>query len=111
MNVLLDECLPRRLTRELEDLVISTVRDQGWSGKKNGELLSLAEKEFDVFVTIDKNLPHQQSLPNYDLAILLIETPDNTLRTLRRAIPQVREALMMIRPRSIVRITVQPVNR
>ena len=107
MNVLLDECLPRGLKKELEDFSVRTVPEKGWSGKKNGELLTLAEKEFDVFITIDRNLPHQQALPNYDLVILLVDAPDNTVSTLRRAIPQIREALLAIVPRSIVHVSVQ----
>lgn len=53
MKVLLDECLPKKLKRELEGHTIITVPEQGWAGIKNGELLRLAEAEFDVFITID----------------------------------------------------------
>jgi len=49
-----------------------TVRERGWGGKKNGELLRVAELEFDVLVTLDRNMEHQQNLPGYDLAVVLI---------------------------------------
>ncbi len=57
MKVLLDECLPKKLKREISDgHTIVTVPEQGWASKKNGELLRLAASEFDVFITIDNNL-------------------------------------------------------
>ncbi|MBD2152362.1 DUF5615 family PIN-like protein [Pseudanabaena sp. FACHB-1277] len=63
MKVLLDECLPKKLKREISDgYTIVTVPEQGWASKKNGELLRLAASEFDVFITIDNNLSAQQNL-------------------------------------------------
>jgi len=69
MRLLLDECVPRRLKRELAEHDVLTVTENGWSGIKNGELLALAELEFDVFLTVDQSLSFQQQ-PN--------ETPSNT---------------------------------
>jgi predicted nuclease of predicted toxin-antitoxin system len=64
VKVLLDECAPRALKRVMESNrhTCVTVQDAGWAGKKNGELPDLAEREFDVFVTIDSRLRYQQSL-------------------------------------------------
>jgi hypothetical protein len=62
MKVLLDECVPRKLRRELPEHEVLTVMEQGWSGIKNGKLLALAAPEFDVFLTIDQNLKYQQNL-------------------------------------------------
>ena len=56
MKVLLDECVPRKLKREFAEYEVFTVTEQGWSGIKNGNLLALAESEFDVFLTVDQNL-------------------------------------------------------
>ena len=61
MHVLLDECLPRKLKAEIVGHEVSTVPEVGWAGKENGELLQLAAKDFDVFVTIDANIPAQQN--------------------------------------------------
>lgn len=49
-----------------------TVAEAGWSGKKNVELLALAEKEFDVLVTTDKVIPHQQNVPKLDLVLVAL---------------------------------------
>jgi len=60
MRLLLDECLPRTLKKEFRDYKIRTVPEMGWAGKKNGELLRLAEKQFDVFITLDQNLQYRK---------------------------------------------------
>jgi predicted nuclease of predicted toxin-antitoxin system len=52
MRVLVDECVPRRLKRHLPGHEVRTVPEVGWAGKKNGELLRLAAREFDAFVTV-----------------------------------------------------------
>ena len=56
MRVLVDECIDWRLAREIVGHEVKTARQMGWSTIKNGELLKLAEKEFQVFVTVDRNL-------------------------------------------------------
>ena len=63
MRVLLDEQLPRHLTRELRGHEVSTVQQKGWAGLKNGELLRrAADAGFEVFLTADRNLEFQQNL-------------------------------------------------
>jgi hypothetical protein len=63
MRILLDECVPRRLARELAGHDVRTVPEMGWSGKRNGELLQLmAGQGFEVFLTVDQNLRYQQNL-------------------------------------------------
>ncbi len=61
LRVLLDECLPRKLSALLEGEFVTTVPKRGWASKTNGELLALASPEFDVFVTHDENLEHRNS--------------------------------------------------
>lgn len=51
MQILLDECLPKKLKAEFMDHTVFTVQEKGWAGMKNGELLRRAEKGFDVWVT------------------------------------------------------------
>lgn len=73
MQVLLDEMLDRRLRRSLpEHIEVATVHERGWDSKKNGELLKLAEKEFNVMVTTDRGIPHQQDLSYFDLEVIVI---------------------------------------
>jgi hypothetical protein len=70
MKLLIDECLPRTLKRLLGDHECRTVQEMGWSGKKNGVLLSLAELEFDVLVTVDQGIEYEQNLANRRMAVL-----------------------------------------
>ncbi len=72
MRILLDECVDRRLAREFARFSVRTVVDMGWGGITNGELLNSAAAEFDVLVTVDRNLPFQQHLPHYSIAVVLI---------------------------------------
>src|SRR5689334_22011126 len=74
MKVLLDECVPKPLVKFLKDATISTAQDMGWASIKNGDLIALAEKEFDVFITSDQNLIYQQNLTHRNIAIILLPT-------------------------------------
>jgi hypothetical protein len=65
----------------------------GWAGLNNGELLTRAEKDFDVFITVDRNLSFQQNLPKFDLAVLVLRARTNRLRDLIPLVPKIVEAL------------------
>jgi hypothetical protein len=70
MKVLLDECVTKKLKPYLIDFDIFTVTEMGWSGVKNGKLMTLCvENNFDVLLTIDKNLIYQQNLDKYKVTI------------------------------------------
>ena len=49
MHILIDECLPKKLKRELQEHTVFTVQEKGWSSIENGDLLRIAEEEFDVW--------------------------------------------------------------
>ena len=79
MRVLLDECVPRALRKELHGHDVKTVAEAGWAGVKNGELLQLAANEFDVFLTIDRNLEYQQNFSGVVLAVVVVHAASNVL--------------------------------
>nr|WP_258040757.1 DUF5615 family PIN-like protein [Pseudanabaena sp. BC1403] len=83
MRILLDECIDRRFTREIVGYVVKTVPQMGWAGVKNGKLLALAVEEFDVFVTVDRNLSFQQNIPQFDIAVVVLQAPSNSLAALK----------------------------
>jgi len=93
VRVLLDECLPRRLKRELPGHDARTAPEMGWASKRNGELLRLAEREFDVFLTADRRLQHQQNLASFDVAVIVLIARSNRLDDLRPLMNAVRESL------------------
>ena len=83
LKILLDECLDRRLARDIPKHTVKTVPQMGWAGLTNGELLSKAQEEFDVFLTNDQNLSAQQNLSKYNIAILVLCPSSNRLQDLR----------------------------
>lgn len=89
MKLLLDECIDRKFARELVVYVVKTVPQMGWSGIKNGQLLTLAEAEFDVFITVDRNLSFQQNLPQFELAVIVLQASSNRLADLKPLAPKV----------------------
>ena len=93
MRLLLDECIDRRLAKDLEGHDVKTVPQVGWSGIKNGALLTLAEKEFDVFITVDRNLSFQQNLPNFNMAVIVLHAMSNRLADLKPLVPKILSTL------------------
>lgn len=89
MKILLDECIDRRLAREFIDYEVKTVPQMGWAGVKDGQLLLLAEAEFDVFITVDRNLSFQQNLSQFDVAVIVLQALSNRLADLKPLAPEV----------------------
>lgn len=95
MKLLLDENLPKRLKRDFSEHEIYTVRDRGWNGITNGELLRLMIGEsFEAFFTFDKNLQHQQNFRKYSIPVLVLNADENTYATLQKLVPAIKEVLM-----------------
>ena len=93
MRILLDECVDRRFARELPGHSVSTVPQMGWAAIKNGDLLALAEKEFDAFITIDRKLATQQDLTKFNVPVLLLRARTNRLEDIRPLAPAVLQKL------------------
>jgi hypothetical protein len=89
VNILLDECIDRRLARDLIGHAVKTAPQMGWAGITNGRLLALAEKEFEVFVTLDRNLSFQQNLPKFKIAVLVLSARSNRLADLQPLVPAI----------------------
>lgn len=94
MKVLVDECVDWRLSRDIVGHEVKTARQMGWSTIKNGELLALAAKDFDVFVTVDRNLSFQQNLSAFTIAVIVLRAASNRLADLQPLVP---ELLALIR--------------
>jgi len=84
MGVLLDECVPRALRNDLPGHEVKTVAELGWAGVKNGELLRRAAAEFDLLITVDRNLEYQQSFEGLSLAVIVVHASSNDITILRR---------------------------
>lgn len=103
MRILLDECIDRRLGKEIAGHEVITVPQAGWAGITNGDLLRLAQEQFDVFVTVDRNLSFQQNLPQFAIAVIVLRAPANRLKDLRPLLPQLQRMLPLV-PKGEVRV-------
>ncbi len=108
MRLLLDECVPARLSRALPSHQVSTVVQEGSSGIKNGQLLARAAGRFDALVTVDKNLPYQQNTSNLPLAVLVLDAPSNELPYLLRILPTLERDLASLEPCSYRMLRAEP---
>ena len=104
MRILLDECVPWPMHRLLTGHGCSTAQQHGWGGIKNGRLLQLAEKEFDLFITSDQNVRYQQNLAGKRIAILELST--NKLRRIEAAAALIQSAIASIRPSEFRRLEI-----
>ena len=98
MRVLLDECVDWRLSRDIGGHDVKTARQIGWSAIRNGELLALASAQFDVFVTVDRNLAFQQNLLSVSVAVIVLRARTNRLADLRPLVPQLLQAITSAAP-------------
>jgi len=105
MRVLLDECLPRRLSLELVDHTVTSFPQAGWAGMKNGELLSLIGGQFEAFVTVDQNLAAQQNTSDLPFGVVVLRAPSNNLAELKPLVPRLLTTLAALRPGEVVVIS------
>lgn len=106
MRILLDECVPRRLRRELPGHDVHTVTEMGWTGKKNGELLKLlAAQNFEVLLTVDQGIRHQQNLQAVGVSLMVLVAASNRIVDLAPLMPSALAQLVSINPGDIVEIT------
>ncbi len=98
MRVLLDESLPRDLARELHGHEVDTVPAIGWAGLKNGELLERASGRYNVFLTVDANLPYQQTLSRFAMGVVIVRAKTNRIDDLRPHVPAILTAIADVAP-------------
>ncbi|HEX5081722.1 MAG TPA: DUF5615 family PIN-like protein [Blastocatellia bacterium] len=107
MKLLLDECMPRRLKKLLAPHEAFTVEDAGYKGMKNGRLLRAASGNYDVLITVDRNIPNQQNFSTLNIALVIIYAKSNRYEDLIPFLPQILSFLTNISPGSVVRIESQ----
>ena len=100
MRLLLDECLPKDLALDLPGHVVKTVRQMNWLGIGNGQLLKLiaASGAFDVFVTVDKHLPHQNKVSELPFAVVVLRAKSNRLPDVSVFAPEILLRLPEFQP-------------
>ncbi|MEI7998279.1 MAG: DUF5615 family PIN-like protein [Candidatus Omnitrophota bacterium] len=93
LRILIDECLDRRLAKEISSFHVKTVPQMGWSGLMNGKLLTNAQAHFDVFITSDQNLSYQHNLDKYQIAVIVLCPIRNRMEDLKLLMPSLLKAL------------------
>lgn len=107
MRVLLDEMLPRKVSREIAgaEHEVLTIRQMGWAGVKNGELLRRATSAgFGVLVTLDRNMEHQQGAARAGIGIVLLIGASNRAADLQLLAPLLQRAIETLQPGEVIRI-------
>jgi hypothetical protein len=101
VRVFLDECIDWRLARDIVGHDVKTARQMSWTAIKNGELLALASEQFDVFVTVDRNLSFQQNLTSFSIAVVVLKAKTNRLADPRSLVPNVLAAIEHMLPGTV----------
>jgi hypothetical protein len=104
MKLLLDECVVHDLKRDLVGHEVATVVEAGFGGLENGELLRAATSEFDVLITVDRNIPFQQNIGSLQIAVLILLAQGTTYSDLKPLVPEVLASLGTIKPGELLRI-------
>jgi len=104
MRLLLDECVVRKLKRDLAGHDVSTVVEAGYGGLRNGVLLRAASENFDVLITVDRNIPFQENVGSLQIAVLRIMSRGITYADLKPLVPEVLAALSTIKPGELLRV-------
>jgi hypothetical protein len=102
MKVLFDQGAPAPLRTTLVPHHVSTSFEMGWAELKNGDLLEVAEREFDAFITTDKNLRYQQNLSARRWAILVL--PTTSWLEIQRHLDTVSAAVTALKPGDYVEL-------
>lgn len=111
MRVLLDENLPHDLAKVLTAHAVSSVQGLGWAGTKNGALLERAGRACDVFVTMDGNIEHQQSVSALSFGIVVIGAASNRMVDLLPVVPGLLQAIDAVQPGEVRRVGTSPKGR
>ncbi len=97
MRILLDECVPHRLRRDLAGHEVQTVTEMGWTSLDNGALLASASSQFDALITTDQRLSHQQNITNFAIAVVILVARRTKYEFLRPLVPDMLRALPELR--------------
>jgi hypothetical protein len=105
MKLLLDECVVRDLKKDLAEHEVSTVVEAGFGGLENGKLLRAADGNYDVFITVDRNLPFQQNIGSLQIAVLILISTGITYTDLKPLVPKILSQLSTSQPGNIYRVS------
>jgi predicted nuclease of predicted toxin-antitoxin system len=103
MKILLDECVTKKFKRHLSpDYDVKTVSEMGYQGLKNGNLLKTAIADgFDMLLTIDKNMAFQHKISNYNIILVVFDTPLSKVDNLVALLPNFNAQVVHFKKRQV----------
>jgi predicted nuclease of predicted toxin-antitoxin system len=104
VKVLFDHCVPKPLRSYIPEHEVRTAYQMGWAALKNGRLLDAAMEEFDVLITVDQNLSHQQNMRGRRIALIVLIALDNRVQSLLPLVPQLLASLATAEPGQVYRV-------
>ena len=105
MRILLDECLDPRVKQLFAGHEVATVCERSWGALEDGPLLTVAQEQFDVFVTNDRGIEFQQNIANLRIALVVLHVPKNQIADYRAIETKLRDALLSVRVGEVIHIT------
>jgi hypothetical protein len=87
---------------------VSTVTEAGWRGTKDSSLLGLAERGFDVFVTIDRKFEHQVDLRSFSMGFIIVRVTSNTLAAYVPSFDRLQRAVEVVRKGEVIHLDARP---
>lgn len=101
MRILFDQNISKKLRHDLSPHQVSLAKEMRWERLNNGVLLSDAQAEFDVMLTMDANIYHQQNVAMYDIAVIVLRAYDSDYESVLPLLPEVRDLLERVKPGEI----------
>ena len=104
-RVLLDACVPQWLRRELTEFDVQTTQFANLDQLPDKQLLEAIEGRFDVLVTLDTSLQHQNNIPSRTFGVVVLRVEDQTPAAFLNLMPQLNGALHDVVPGRIIRVS------
>jgi hypothetical protein len=104
VHILLDECVNAGLRAAFPGHTVKTVAEIGWRSAKDGPLLAHAQAHFDVFVTVDGNLEHQQNLRKLNMGFVVVRVPSNEITSYRPLFARIQAAAENVQAGEVVHV-------
>jgi predicted nuclease of predicted toxin-antitoxin system len=102
IRILFDHCVTRKLARHLQSQNIEFAGRIGWADLKDGPLLDAMSGRFDILITTDQNLRHQQSMMGRSVAVIVLQAPSGHVRYLATLVPEIERAIATVKPGDLV---------
>ena len=104
MRILIDECVDPRVKLLFGDHEPARVHDRGWDTLEDGPLLVLAQKDFDVLVTIDSRMEFQQNIAKFRIGIVVAHVFKNQMVHYRAIQQELLLAVEKIKPGHVIHV-------